>query len=84
MHSITVIDIRDALTAGEFEDQMEEIFIAYPQHPIFVLFTAEKIGGRAWCPDCVNAEPIILSALEEFAPECVLISFSVKVSLCLK
>jgi hypothetical protein len=81
MHSITVIDIRDALTAGEFEDQTEKIFIAYPQHPIFVLFTAEKIG---WCPDCVNAEPIILSSHEEFAPACVLISFSVKLSVCLK
>lgn len=44
-------------------------------HDFFVLFTGEKVPetGKSWCPDCVNAEPIINKALEQYGREYILL-----------
>ncbi|XP_035228642.1 thioredoxin domain-containing protein 17-like [Stegodyphus dumicola] len=38
-------------------------------HQLFLLFTgAEDAEGRSWCPDCVDAKPVIFDCLK-YAPE---------------
>lgn len=33
--------------------------------PVYLYFTANKeSGGKRWCPDCVNAEPVLEEAFE--------------------
>jgi hypothetical protein len=60
--------------ASEISAAME----AHPGCPIFLLFTGEKSsGGKSWCPDCTRSEPIILTSLEEFCPDAVLLVFNV-------
>jgi thiol-disulfide isomerase/thioredoxin len=42
--------------------------------PLFVLFTGSKnTNGRSWCPDCVTAEPIIMSELLKITQGCILL-----------
>jgi hypothetical protein len=50
----------------------------YPGLPVFILFFAEKCDGVSWCGDSNRAEPVILSALNQFRPNCVLIVLTVK------
>lgn len=72
-----VIHISNVLNENEFSSYIDEITREYSDSPLFILFSGEKINGRSWCPDCVRAEPIIVSSLEEYSPNAVLIVFSV-------
>lgn len=47
--------------------------------PVFVLFTGTKSQstGMSWCPDCVRADPVIHSALEQVTGGCVLLECTV-------
>jgi thiol-disulfide isomerase/thioredoxin len=78
--NVAVINISDTFNSSDFDTRINHIFHTYQQDPIFVLFTGEKIKGKSWCPDCTASEPIILSALEEFNPNCALVVFSIQVS----
>ncbi|XP_068950248.1 thioredoxin domain-containing protein 17 isoform X1 [Petaurus breviceps papuanus] len=41
---------------------------------IFVYFTGDKDAeGRSWCPDCVQAEPVVLEALKHIPENAVFI-----------
>uniref|UniRef100_A0A4X2M3A0 Thioredoxin domain-containing protein 17 n=1 Tax=Vombatus ursinus TaxID=29139 RepID=A0A4X2M3A0_VOMUR len=41
---------------------------------IFVYFTGNKDAeGRSWCPDCVQAEPVVLEALKHIPENAVFI-----------
>ncbi|XP_074046608.1 thioredoxin domain-containing protein 17 [Macrotis lagotis] len=41
---------------------------------IFVYFTGDKDAeGRSWCPDCVQAEPVVLEALKHIPEKAVFI-----------
>ena len=73
-----VIHIYDALGPEEFERQIGEVMATHPTNPLFLLFSGEKsVEGKSWCGDCVRAEPIILTALEEYTPDAVLVIFNV-------
>jgi hypothetical protein len=50
----------------------------FPDLPVFVYFTAEKCNGVSWCGDSNRAEPIVLSAIEKYRPNCVFIVCAVK------
>ena len=43
--------------------------------PLFLLFTGEKsqATGVSWCPDCVNAEPLINQTFDESSRDFVLL-----------
>lgn len=72
-----VIHIDNVLNENEFNSFIDEITQEYSDSPLFLLFSGEKINGRSWCPDCVRAEPIIITTLEEYSPNAVLVVFSV-------
>ncbi|KAH9260420.1 hypothetical protein BASA81_001590 [Batrachochytrium salamandrivorans] len=31
---------------------------------VYLYFTADKVGGERWCPDCRNAEPVLEEAFQ--------------------
>uniref|UniRef100_A0A8C0PSI3 Thioredoxin domain-containing protein 17 n=1 Tax=Canis lupus familiaris TaxID=9615 RepID=A0A8C0PSI3_CANLF len=55
----------------------EEFSRAVEQHhgkTIFAYFTGSKdAGGRSWCPDCVQAEPVVREGLKHISEGCVFI-----------
>ena len=73
-----VIHLDEALDEESFRKIIDGAEHKYPGLPVFVLFTAEKCNGVSWCGDSNRAEPLILSALETYRPDCVLIVCSVK------
>ncbi|KJH46236.1 hypothetical protein DICVIV_07715 [Dictyocaulus viviparus] len=32
---------------------------------VFILFTGSKVNGKSWCPDCVEAEPVVDSVIKD-------------------
>ncbi|XP_002748358.1 thioredoxin domain-containing protein 17 [Callithrix jacchus] len=55
----------------------EEFNRAVKQHngkTIFAYFTGSKdAGGKSWCPDCVQAEPVVREGLKHVSEGCVFI-----------
>ncbi|XP_037585995.1 thioredoxin domain-containing protein 17-like [Cebus imitator] len=55
----------------------QEFNWAVEQHngkTIFASFTDSKdAGGKSWCPDCVQAEPVVREALKHVSEGCVFI-----------
>ncbi|XP_045343266.1 thioredoxin domain-containing protein 17 [Leopardus geoffroyi] len=55
----------------------EEFSRAVEQHhgkTIFAYFTGSKdAGGKSWCPDCVQAEPVVREGLKHVSEGCVFI-----------
>ncbi|XP_004455586.4 thioredoxin domain-containing protein 17 [Dasypus novemcinctus] len=55
----------------------EEFNQAVEQHngkTIFAYFTGSKdAGGKSWCPDCVQAEPVVREGLKHVSEGCVFI-----------
>uniref|UniRef100_A0A9L0RY71 Thioredoxin domain-containing protein 17 n=1 Tax=Equus caballus TaxID=9796 RepID=A0A9L0RY71_HORSE len=55
----------------------EEFNRAVEQHKgktIFAYFTGSKdAGGKSWCPDCVQAEPVVQEGLKHVGEGCVFI-----------
>lgn len=43
--------------------------------PLFILFTGKvnEATGKSWCPDCVNADPVIEESLSKLATGCNLL-----------
>lgn len=73
-----IINFSYALNHEEFSAKMYEIQSQYSRDtPLFLLFTGEKVDGKSWCPDCTNSEPIIMTSLEEYQPNSVLVTFQV-------
>ncbi|XP_057365345.1 thioredoxin domain-containing protein 17-like [Daphnia carinata] len=53
----------------QFQTVISEVENKNPNGDIFILFSGSKdTTGQSWCPDCVEAEPVIEKALES-APE---------------
>lgn len=73
-----IIHLDDALDEESFRKLIEGAEQKFPGLPVFVLFTAEKCDGVSWCGDSNRAEPLIISALETFRPDCVLVVCAVK------
>ena len=72
-----LIQIDNILSGEEFSNLISVTNQENPNSPIFILFTGTKTNGRSWCGDCTRSEPIILTTLEEYSPNAVLIVFSV-------
>ncbi|XP_003469685.1 thioredoxin domain-containing protein 17 isoform X1 [Cavia porcellus] len=55
----------------------EEFNRAVAEHPgktIFAYFSGSKdAGGKSWCPDCVQAEPVVREGLKHVSEGCVFI-----------
>ena len=68
-----IIHIHDVLDPTDFENVINGAESKYPGLPVFVLFTAEKCNGVSWCGDSNRAEPILVSTMEKYRPDCVLI-----------
>uniref|UniRef100_A0A8D2JJC6 Thioredoxin domain-containing protein 17 n=1 Tax=Sciurus vulgaris TaxID=55149 RepID=A0A8D2JJC6_SCIVU len=55
----------------------EEFNQAVEQHQgktIFAYFTGSKDAeGKSWCPDCVEAEPVVREGLKHISEGCVFI-----------
>uniref|UniRef100_A0A2K5J444 Thioredoxin domain-containing protein 17 n=2 Tax=Colobinae TaxID=9569 RepID=A0A2K5J444_COLAP len=55
----------------------EEFHRAVEKHngkTIFAYFTGSKdAGGKSWCPDCVQAEPVVREGLKHISEGCVFI-----------
>nr|XP_008008233.2 thioredoxin domain-containing protein 17 [Chlorocebus sabaeus] len=55
----------------------EEFHRAVEEHngkTIFAYFTGSKdAGGKSWCPDCVQAEPVVREGLKHISEGCVFI-----------
>ncbi len=55
---------------GDFSRAVEE----HGGKTIFAYFTGSKdADGRSWCPDCVEAEPVVLEALKHIGEDAVFI-----------
>lgn len=76
---MSFLKVVGALTESEFKYFAKGVEAENPGKPIFFLFQADVSPdtGRMWCPDCVNARPIILSALEKYTSGAVLITLHV-------
>ncbi|XP_004433300.2 PREDICTED: thioredoxin domain-containing protein 17 [Ceratotherium simum simum] len=72
---------RRALPMARYEEVrvsgFEEFSRAVEQHKgkiIFAYFTGSKdAGGKSWCPDCVQAEPVVREGLKHVSEGCVFI-----------
>uniref|UniRef100_A0A8C5UWG2 Thioredoxin domain-containing protein 17 n=1 Tax=Microcebus murinus TaxID=30608 RepID=A0A8C5UWG2_MICMU len=54
----------------EFSRAVEQ----YNGKTIFAYFTGSKDDeGKSWCPDCVQAEPVVREGLKHVNEECVFI-----------
>jgi len=53
---------------------------ASSRKPLYVLFTGAVVAetGRSWCPDCVNADPIINKVLSSLESGCILLECPVE------
>lgn len=72
-----IIQINEVLDESSFKKIIAGAEEKFPGLPVFVLFFAEKCNGASWCPDCTRAEPVLVSSLEQYRQDCVLIVINV-------
>lgn len=71
----TIIEI-ECITPDNFDSKLieaEGLMISLNK-PLYILFTGSKVlSGKSWCPDCVAAEPLILSVLSSIEIGCIIL-----------
>jgi hypothetical protein len=71
----------EAMSPEQLQQQIQNLRTKYPEdiNPLFLLFTGSKDeSGVSWCPDCTRAAPVVLTALEEYCPDSVLLVLNCK------
>lgn len=70
------LKVNSALDDVEFKYFIKGVEAENPGRSIFILFQAEvsPATGKMWCPDCERGRPVIISALEKYAGDAVLVT----------
>ncbi|XP_032695710.1 thioredoxin domain-containing protein 17 [Lontra canadensis] len=64
---------REELSVRGFEEFSQAVE-RHRDKTIFAYFTGSKdAGGQSWCPDCVQAEPVVREGLKHMSEGCVFI-----------
>jgi hypothetical protein len=77
--NLHLIEVETPLHETHWDYFMKGVETSFPDRPIYILFLADipPNQSKRWCKDCVVAEPILFSELEEVVPNAVVVTCSV-------